>query len=445
MFKGMFAGKNGSVVNGNGHVGLDELSANILSGGQGIEILEQKRTRFHQQLAEEKGKSEAALSRVSTATAQGHVEDALSQVGVLIAQMEQRSADTASTLCDELKPQVRNQAASFRGFCKSKGIFRPVAQPEAMAKILAIFAVGFCAETAANTSIFFGQGLFPAIEYAVLFSGMVAAANLAASWVFGFLTLRNWRHTSPRVRGLARWSLVPLAFTWLTMNGGAAALRLSQSVNLREWQFHDMELIDAYSSLALLVIGGLTSAICVLKSYKYVADPDAELDDMHTRCMEQSKADVENATDGGLSDLDEWMNQANGHVNTAWAKVDEVEAAVNVGKTTAEEAGKKLVAFADDLKKQFAVEQAKVSTSNTFSWVQSGPTVAGLEFSAHETAIIWDSSKEAEVRAFVQRSRDRLNQARTDVAKAYTDGAARIRQGRKDISKYMYFSPEVTT
>lgn len=444
MWKGIFSGNNGAVVNGNGHVGLNELSANILSGGHGIEILEDKRRRAHQQLAEEKGKSEAALSGVSTAKAQGDVEAAVSQVGILIAQMEQGSEDTASTLCDELGPQVRNHGAVFRAFCKFKGVFRPVAQPEAAVSTVALFAVFFVAETASNTSIMFSGGLFPSIEMAVLFSATVSAVNLLASWVCGFLTLRNWRHTSPTVRGLARRSVIPLAVTWVIMNGGAALLRLSQSVNLREWQFEDMELLDAYSSLALLVIGGLTSAICVLKSYKYVADPDAELDDMHTRCMEQPKADVEHTGDAGLSALGEWKDQANEHINTAWEKVNEVEAAVNVGKGTAEQAGKKLVALAEDLKKQFNVEKAEVSTSNTYSWVESGPTVAGLEFAAHETAILWDQAKEAEIRAFVERSRERLNQARKDVAKAYTEGAVRIRQGRKHISKYMYFSPEVT-
>lgn len=439
-FKRVFTGNNGSAVNGNGYVGLDELSADILSGGHGDAVLKEKDRRAHQQLAEEKGKSEAALSGVSTAKAQGHVEDAVSQVGGLIAQMEQGSEDTASTLGDVLG-QVRNHAASFRAFCKFKGVFRPVAKPEPVPNLVALFAVFFCAETAANTSIFFGQGLFSSIEYAVLFSAMVAAVNLTASYVFGFLTLRNWRHTSEKVRGLARWSVVPLALTWVTMNGGAAALRLSQSVNLREWSFQDLELIDAYSSLALLVIAGMTSIIAVLKSYKYVADPDAELDDMHRRCMLQPKADVENTGDAGLSALDEWKEQANGLVNTAWEKVDEVEAAVNVGKATAQQGGKKLVAFADDLKKQFNVEIAKASTSNRFSWVKSGPTVAGLEFAAHETAILWDHAKEAEVRAFVERSRERLNQARKDVATAYTDGAARIRQERQQIGQYMYFSP----
>lgn len=444
-FKSVFTGNNGSAVNGNGYAGLDELSADILSGGHGVAVLNEKDRRAHQQLAEKKRRLDTTLSSVSTAKAQGEVDEALSEVGSLITQIEQESQGTAKTLCDVLGPEVKNSSAPFRVFCKNKGLFRPVAEPEPMPNIAALFAVFFCGETAANTSILFSGGLFSSIEDAAFFSAALAAVNLGLSGVFGFVTLRNWRHTSTKVRGLARWSVVPLALAWVTLNGGAVLLRLSQSVNLREWNFQDLELMDVYASLVLLLIAGLTSIICVGKSYKCVADPDAEFEDMHRRCMGQPKAAIENTANAGQDNLDTWMKEANDHVKKSWATVDAVESALNAGKAAAENGAKELMAFAEDLKKQFTVEQAKVSTTNTFSWVQSGPTVAGLEFAAHETAIIWDHAKEAEVRAFVQRSRDRLTEVRKDVANAYAEGSARIRTGRAYIAKYQHFSPEVTT
>ena len=375
----------------NGHAGRVDLGRNILNGGHGTAILEDKRRSAHQQLAEERRRIEQSLPDLKSLKAVAVPAETFAVVLSFVAHMDRSGRSVAKKIQQWFGRKAKFYTALFREHCQSKNIYRPVVAAEPVLNTVALFLVFFCIETAANSSIFYGLGRFPSAQGAVIFSGTLALINIGLAWAFGFLTLRNWNHSSEKVMAWSRRSLLPLAVGWLALHGGAVGMRLSENLDFRNLQFGDMELMDFFSSAMLVLIAVLTTTICVYKSYKRCGDVDAQLSDLSVECMEPQEG-AANEADGAQEELDNWRAQADNRLTAVGAKLEADEAALNRGQVSWKQGNADLTALAERLKKSFAVSIAEASTKDQSLWAQSGPKHAGLEFSAHETSINWDAA-----------------------------------------------------
>jgi signal transduction histidine kinase len=401
----------------------DPITTAIINDESVEPFIEEEKHRRHNWMYREFQRLQNSLVNVGTMIREGELGQLVAFVVNKAIPHIRAAVNPVSDLITQANEKIEKGAQQIKAYRKKNHIFRMMQEPTPTVTWIAFFTGFFTLETAIGGASFLGTGNFPSPYDALLFAAGVALVNVQLSgWALGYGVLRNWHHSSFKVRFVSKLMAWVIGIILLAIHIGLFMMRLTENIDVLDdfsvaYLMENLEVMDVAASVLIFFIGVLSAACCAWKGCFKIMDPNRELVKMTRDCEvrpREHRAEI-------LEDIED---QAFEVEDETWEEIEQFEQRLNENekqlrdeKHQWEKANEELAAYGQHMEDGFQTFAEGIRSRLKEHNKPVDDTGWTFTIRPEERALKRDEALVKQAEAFQQRARETLADLRTQLRK----------------------------